>query len=196
MIRVSLKISVLILIFICSWGGICEVRVCEGEEKMNSVWEPFREWFEWKKNTDLPKEQREVVDYFDAAGKIKEQAKDYRVNYMSPEESVSVMKMRIKDLKALTRPEICDAYYDALMKELQISLEYQEARKIRLSNEQLQKINLKLVSVDGLQFTTFFQALKDVGLFDKMEEERAKGLDLKTPKKPDESFTKAVTEEK
>ena len=122
---------------------------------MNSVWEPFREWFEWKKNTDLPKEQREVVDYFDAAGKIKEQAKDYRVNYMSPEESVSVMKMRIKDLKALTRPEICDAYYDALMKELQISLEYQEARKIRLSNEQLQKINLKLVSVDGLQFTTF-----------------------------------------
>ena len=33
MIRVSLKISVLILIFICSWGGICEVRVCEGEEK-------------------------------------------------------------------------------------------------------------------------------------------------------------------
>lgn len=182
MIRVSLKILVLIIIFICSWSGICEVRICEGEEEMKSAWEPFREWFEWKKNTDLPKEQREVVDYFDAAGEIREQAKDYRINYMPPEESIRVMKIRIKDLKALTRPEICDAYYDALMKELQISLEYQEARKIRLSNEQLQKINLKLISVDGLQFATFFQALKDVGLFDKMEKEGAKGAGLKTPR--------------
>lgn len=175
MIRVSLKILVLILVFICSWGGICEVRVCEGEKEMKSAWEPFREWFEWKKNTDLPKEQREVVDYFDAAGKIKEQAKDYRINYMPPEESIRVMKIRIEELKALTRPEICDAYYDALMRELQISLEYQEARKIPLSDEQLQKISLKLTSVDGLQFTTFFQALKDVGLFDKMEEEKTGG---------------------
>lgn len=174
MIRISKRMASLFFLFLCFWVVIQEIRVCKGDEDMKYTWEPFQKWFEWKKKTDLPEKQKEVIDYFDMAGKIKEQLKNNRFDSMTPEVGVRAVKKIINDLRVLKRPEVCNAYYDALLKELQISLEYQEGRKDNLSDEQLQRISLKFLSVDGPQFVSFFQAIKDVGLLNEMEEEMKK----------------------
>lgn len=157
------------------------ITIIKGAEEMKSVWESFDKWYEWKKTTDLTKEQKTVVDYFEKAGEIKDKARDHHLNSMPSEKSVEIVKEYVNDLKNLTSPKECLPYHNALMTELEMQLEYQEGREASLSDDELQKITLKKLSVDGLQFTGFFQAIKEIGLFDNAEEEMTR-LGIEKPK--------------
>lgn len=174
MIKIANRFTKIIaLLAICS-VLVTDIAIVKGEDKMVSVWEPFSKWYEWKKTTKLTKEQRTVVDYFEKAGKIKDKVQDSRLNSMPPGKSIRIIKNYINDLKNIHSPKACIPYHEALTKELEIELEYHEGRKANFNDEELQKITLETLSVDGLQFTIFFQVIKDVGLLDDVEEEMKK----------------------
>jgi ribosomal protein S24E len=174
MTKLMNKIIRLILSFFICFIVINYIKVAEGEDTMKSVWEPFGKWYEWKKVSHLTKEQKSVIDYFNHVDKIKNRVRKLRANHMAAEKSIVVIKKCMSELGNVPVPKICNVYHNAFMKGLRIELEYQEGKRAKLSENELRKIELKYLSVDGIQFTAFFQALKDVGLFDNVEKEMKK----------------------
>lgn len=138
-------------------------------ENMKSVWEPFNRWFEWKKTTNLTKEQRDVIVFLKQAGGIKKKAKE--LTFSSSEINIKLIQKCFNKLKILDCPKICKKYRDSLAEELLIYLDYAKAKIAKRPDDEIQTIQRKILTVDGVQFVAFFQAIKDVGLYDNLEEE-------------------------
>lgn len=143
----------------------------KGDDKVTNVWEPFSNWYEWKKTTELTEAQKAVIDYFDAATKTREKAQSNNVKNLSPDEAIKIIESSITMLGNTAVPKSCRIYNDALLQELKIELEYQQAKKAGASSDALHKITLKILAIDGKKFTAFFNAIEEVGLFDNIEEE-------------------------
>ena len=145
--------------------------IISGDDKMANVWEPFSKWYEWKKTTDLNEKQRAVVEYFDKMTDIKEMTQSDSFRDLPPEDALKVIKDSINMLKKTEVPKVCASYHNALLQEIKIEREYQEAKIAGASETELHKITLKITTIDGKKFTAFFDAIEKAGLTENLESE-------------------------
>lgn len=151
------------------------IPVFSAENQTGDGWEWFGRWYDWKKTTDLTEEQRAVIDYFNGTEGI-EGKKEYskNLNNHAPEKAVAILKETLDSQNKISVPKVCIKFHQALLSRLELELKYQEARKAGAGEDDLQKITFEILAIDGGTFSSFFEALREVGLFDKMEAEMIK----------------------
>lgn len=183
-----MKINRLLLIIFIFGIFIVNCKEFIGEDNMESGWKSFGKWYEWKIKTKLPKEQRDVVDYFKKAGEINDKIEDLWLEgpktkhpKPSPVERLKLINGYIVKFKSIKVPESCKAHYEASLKYFEVARKYQEGcNKFKDGDEELLKINRESLNYDGIIFSEFWRTLGKVGLLDKFDEEVKKlGIDSK-----------------
>ena len=169
--------KVIILVFLLI-SVIASFAIAKEQE---NGWEDIGKWLEWKAHTDLPKKQREVVDYFKKSEDIVEKVSNlwYEIPGTihpkpSPAEGLKLIYEYIAEYKDIKPPKICRKHYEASLAYLDIAREYQEMREKTKDVNELAKVNKKSVKYSDLRYSEFWCVLKEVGLFDNAEEEMKK----------------------
>ena len=166
------------------------ISFATAKEQENS-WEGIGKWLEWKTQTDLPKKQREVVDYFKKTGDIIKRAQDIWYGQLNAKltsaEGLKSINECIAEYKTIKPLEICRKHYGALLAYLNGAKEYQEARKNTEDVNELAKITEKSVTYSDIMASENWHVLNEIGLFDNIEEESVK-LGLIDKKEVDKKY--------
>lgn len=168
-----LSVFILLLLFFSLFN------ICYAKDSSEDGWESFGKWYEWKKNTKLPLEQKEVVKYFEKAGKIIDKIQSI---YMegpatmhpkpSPEKAIKLIDRYSNEFEFLLVPAKCKTHYDAVLNYIQIIRKFEEAaKKYGIDNEEALKVVRESLKYESIIFTEYWRVLREIGLFDNFEEE-------------------------
>ena len=149
------------------------------EENPHDGWQIWGQWYEWKVSTDLPQEQREIVDYFENAGEIGGKIEAIQRTgpgtmdpKPSPDKAIDLINGYIEEYRSLKVPKECKKHYEAKLKAAELAIKYQEIKKKYGGwNEELGKVTLESMPYESTQFSEFWRVINEVGLQDNMEEE-------------------------
>lgn len=170
-----MKISfrIILLLCICFMCAVLSTYAEEGEDK---GWEPIGKWYEWKIKTELPSEQREIIDYFQKVGEIDSEIHAIEWGTKSPkptpEQGLEIIDECIVEYQSLKVPEICQKHYDATLQYTNVAIKYQEARKKYNGwDNELGRISTEGMTYEATKFSEFWRVLNEAGFMDDFEEE-------------------------
>lgn len=146
-------------------------------QQENNGWKDFDKWYEWKKQQKLAPQQKELISYLDIAGSLFDKAEDTwsfskkHPQLPEPRKALAIVNQCIEQLSRLKVPNVAIKYNDAVLATLNIIMRYHTMRLSTRNEDILSKITLESLKYDGVIFSESFKMLKDVGLFDNIDNE-------------------------
>lgn len=155
------------------------------QENNQSQWPMFNEWYRWKTQTNLSEKQKAVTGYLKNASMIFNKVSTTRsvqsgsiYGDPNPEKAIKVIRQAIKEFKRLPYPKECKKYRSLTIEIMKGTIAYHKLRvNYKEGTEKFDRAYRKLQlsesekNLDGMQFDEYFKSMKNVGLFDNIEEE-------------------------
>lgn len=140
-------------------------------------WQNYQQWFEYKKSQPLNKSQREVILYLEKANLIFERAEETwgtsmkRPELPSPQEALKIINKSLDEFSKLKPHALEKKHYIASLKLLEIIKKYHLIRMSNPNSSDLEQLVGNAIPYEGVQYSEYFNILRQTGLFDNIEEE-------------------------
>ena len=112
--------NLVLLIFILVILFLSTLPLVYSADQSEDGWEMFGKWYEWKIRTQLPIEQKEIIDYFNESEKLNEKVEAIWMEGKgtihpkpSPEKAIKLIDKILEDFEILHVPKLCKKHYEA-----------------------------------------------------------------------------------
>ncbi len=170
-----IKIVYLIYFFVCFI--YIPIQRSYSMEDENIFWQDYQKWFEYKKSQPLTEVQKSVILYFEKANSIFEKADETwgvspeRPNLPNPQEALKIVNKCLDDFSKLKPPSVGKKHYNASLSLIKIIKEYHLKRLSDSNNSDLEQLLTNAIPYEGVQYSEYFNILRQTELFDNIEEE-------------------------
>lgn len=172
------KIVFLLLFIILTTYFLLAIKpgLSKGESTM--IWEEkFQKWYDWKENSNLSSEEKEIFEYFKRIEKITSEIKNIWRSSKAPENAaqlndIQIIEQGVEELKGIQNPDQCLGFHQANIEWIKSIKNYYEIQLEKNTSElEKDKIITKILELEGIIYEEFFKILKNTGLLTEYEKE-------------------------
>ena len=174
-ISVTNRLVRLFLIIVFFSVGIIQKDYAMDEE--TTFWQNYQKWFEYKKTQPLSELQKKVISYLEKANSISEKADETwgmsmkRPDLPKPQEALKIVNGCLNEFSKLKPPPIAEKHYASSLRLLEIIKKYHLKRLSDPNNSELEQLSGDAIPYESIQSSEYFNILREIGLFDNIEEE-------------------------
>jgi len=148
-------------------------------DEETSFWQNYQRWFEYKKSQPLNELQKKAILYFEKVNLIFEKADNtwgasVRQPELKPQEALKTVNKCLNEFSKLEAPSIAKKHYNVTLKLLKIIRKYHLKRINDSNSSDLGLLVRSAIPYESIQSSEYFKIMREVGLFDDIEEEMQK----------------------